>query len=234
LGLSQFPRYAQLFEKRPKYFVRPGKFCLGHSAIVTALPAVSQIGILLGMDIELFQDSTLRAVIIELLPRLLPMGQLVAVVDANVYWVEASRLLPPTIQHVDLMHWPNAMMHDKKSGWLYAIDVATLRGQLSTTRCSTLSTLINPSVPLVIVNAFSRRSEFNLEEYRPWFTSAWFADDPGHILHFGGAIDWHEGARGCQQPTLRVTSSRLAERGGHPHVQVPFGASAEIAFDVQI
>jgi hypothetical protein len=185
------------------------------------------------MDLGLLCDTTLRAVIRELYPRLLPNGDIVAVVEGETCTVNITDALPPKLKDVDLAHWPNALLRDNESGWLYAIDVGALHGQLTECRCRTISLIIGAESPVVIVNAFASQHEFDSYAYRPWFTSLWFADVPGVMLHLTGAVDWR-GRRVQQTRPLRILYDLHMERRGHHHIHVSTGASAECAYAVEI
>jgi hypothetical protein len=75
---------------------------------------------------------------------------------------------------------------DARHRWLVLVDVARMRGQMTTERRDALNRMFRVgSFALVLVNAFASRRELQeLFVEPPWRTSAWFTDEPGHMIHF--------------------------------------------------
>jgi hypothetical protein len=137
-----------------------------------------------------FRNRVLRAVLKKFQPRFVPHGRVV--------WggtVSDETLQGPRRRFSALgLCWPpspeipDVVIHDRTRRWLVLVDVAGRRGQLTAKRCESLKQMFHGSgLQLVLVNAFVSRRE--LQEFFidcPWWTSAWFADEPEHMIHFDG------------------------------------------------
>lgn len=135
-----------------------------------------------------FTDKVGQAVISSFLPRFAQDGTLVLISERGVSrWMD-HRLAHLSSAFSKASDLPNVLIHDAKRRWIFVIDVCSLNGQL---RESRLQFLLNAfrrhHLGLVFVNAFGSREDFDGLVGLPWSTSAWFASDPEHLLHYGGS-----------------------------------------------
>lgn len=81
---------------------------------------------------------------------------------------------------------PSVVIYFTQRGLLVLIDVAELRGLMTSKRREALMKVFGGCrVELIFVSAFRSRSEFqeSLTE-PPWGTVVWFADEPDHLVYF--------------------------------------------------
>jgi hypothetical protein len=136
------------------------------------------------------RDPVTKAVVAEFYPRFVPHGQVLWISGSNLRpadaaldgFAEFGLLLTPRLKY------PNVVIRDRKRNWLVLVHVVKLRGQMSPERYRVLKQVFRDCrLGLVLVWAFETRRELQvLNADFPWFTSAWFADEPDHMVHFGG------------------------------------------------
>lgn len=137
-----------------------------------------------------FRNRVLRAVLEKFRPRFVPRGRVVWAGGASdeVTQVFRRRFSTLGLRWPPSREIPDIVIHDQTRRWLFLVDVAGLRGQMTVKRCESLKQMFHGSgLRLVLVNAFGSRRE--LQELFidfPWWTSAWFANEPEHMIHFDG------------------------------------------------
>lgn len=152
------------------------------------------------------RDPVTKAVLAEFYPRFVPHGQVLWISGSNNRpadaasdgFADARLLLTPRLK------FPNVVIRDRKRNWLVFVDVVKLRGQMSAGRCRVLKQVFRDcSLGLVFVWAFETRRELQvLNADFPRFTSAWFADEPEHIIHFGGGFPGRARFGSLKTPTI--------------------------------
>jgi hypothetical protein len=180
-------------------------------------------------------------VLTELYPRILPKATLVLVRDQSEVHVVSPSVISTELRSLDSVNYPNLVAFNPENGWYYAIDVFDLLGRLDTARTGYLVKAFGSIGKLVVLlNAFRRRENFDINIPVPWFTSVWIADQPSRIMHFGGALDWH-GTPLWRTSPPRFVSDPFADKSGTPHIRLGFIGEkygmtmcAEIARQVQI
>jgi hypothetical protein len=141
------------------------------------------------LSISRIQDLVLRAVVEEFQPRFVP--------DGNIVWLSEARetsccalidkMVELRFEIATNQEFPNVVINDSRRGWIFLIDVVTLKGPMNRSRCRILRGLFEPCENhLVLINAFKSRSDICHVTELPWSISAWFADEPDHIIHFDG------------------------------------------------
>lgn len=137
-----------------------------------------------------FRKRVLRAVLEKFRPRFVPRGRVVwdggvtdkATQNSRRRFLALGLCWPPP-QEI-----PDVVICDQKRRRLVLVDVAGRRGQMTAQRCESLKRMFYGSgLQLVLVNAFKSRRELQEISFDfPWWTSAWFADEPEHMIHFDG------------------------------------------------
>ena len=133
-----------------------------------------------------------RAVVEELQPRFVPDGRLMWVRGARetASFASEDALVELGFASANRDQFPNVVLHDRTRRWLVLVEVAGIRGPMSQRRCEALKReFAGPGLRLILINAFQSRREFqDLRAKLAWGTSAWFADEPDHMIHFGGEV----------------------------------------------
>jgi hypothetical protein len=121
--------------------------------------------------------------------RFTPSGRVLWVSDGNdPIFASADALSDLGVSLSSARGLPSVVIYDILQKKLVLIDIAKLRGLMTSQRREALSRLFGGSeVELVFVNAFRDRREFQkLLTEPPWGTVVWFADEPDHMIHFNG------------------------------------------------
>jgi type II restriction enzyme len=84
---------------------------------------------------------------------------------------------------------PTVILRDGLQNLIVCVDVVAERGAISTFRSSFLRELFQPTCAAIsLVSAFhSRRDLHSLDAMVAWETFAWFANEPEHLVLFGGS-----------------------------------------------
>ena len=134
------------------------------------------------------QDATMREVLSDFCPRFAPKGRTVWISENNsepIYastnWLRRSHFSRGVL---DLL--PNVVILDATCHRLWLIDVMTLGRQMTPQRRATLLQTLRRSrgYPLFVSALRDRRQFHRLLADCPWGTIAWFANHPGHLVHF--------------------------------------------------
>ena len=137
-------------------------------------------------------DRTRKAVVREFSPRFTRSGQLLWVSEgtAEPAQISASGLKKLGLGSLSSHELPNVLILDRKRRWLFLVDVAAIRGQVTVLRCEALKQVFQRcDLGFIFVSAYQHRAEFqSLGPNFAWGTSAWFADEPAHMLHFNGGV----------------------------------------------
>jgi len=138
---------------------------------------------------SLIRDPVLRAVLDDFQPRFVARGRVVWLSETNKSpnYVSREALTTLGLQSSPKCDFPNVVIQETHRRWLVLVDVAPLIGQMNPRRCEILNNLFRGcDGHLVVVNAFKSRCDFDAGIEPPWSTSAWFASEPDHMIHFDG------------------------------------------------
>ena len=146
----------------------------------------------------------MQAVLDKFQPRFIPKGRILWTNETSEKTGPISRGdfselgLPSAVRN----EFPNVAIQDRTRRLLVLVDIARLRGLITTRRRETLELLFSGrEFQLILVNAFASRREFQgLFVELPWQTYAWFANEPKHVIYFSGACSQLETGR---KPVLR-------------------------------
>lgn len=137
-----------------------------------------------------FRNRLQRAVLEKFRPRFIPRGRVVwdGGVTDEATQISRRRFFALGLCWPPTPEIPDVVIYDQERRRLILIDVAGRHGQMTTKRCETLKRMFHGSgLQLVLVNAFTSRRELQEIFFDfPWWTSAWFADEPEHMIHFDG------------------------------------------------
>ena len=98
--------------------------------------------------------------------------------------------IPPSLGelHGKANDMPDALLYDAAQDRLLVVDFAMRHGCIDEMRMQTLSALfkaVNPDK--VYVTVFQSRSSMAEHvQFPAWGSHAWFIEEPGHMIHFGG------------------------------------------------
>jgi hypothetical protein len=191
------------------------------------------------MSVSPSGNDTLQAVLNTLIPRM--SKQATVLLIRNEYGVAHARmsLLTDVGLNVNLQNAPNVIAFVPDVGWYLAIDVFGLNGRFDATRTADLVKMFAGHW-VVLLNAFSREAQLDLELPVPWFTSVWSADKPSRIAHFGGGRNWR-GTRSFSRPRVSFEHHPGCSKLGNPHIRLAYKGpqsglemAAEIAYEVEI
>ncbi len=136
-------------------------------------------------------NAVTRAVLEEFRPRFFPQSRLVWVTENSetACHICEEGLAALQLEFAPRHQFPNIVLHDVMCGLVVLIDVAGIRGPMNASRRKRLKEILGGRGPgLILVSAFESRQELQiLLREIPWGTSAWFADEPRHMIHFGVA-----------------------------------------------
>jgi hypothetical protein len=136
------------------------------------------------------RDPVLRAVTTEFYPRFTPGGKVLWVREGTHKLVYRSRanVARRALGAMSPAELPNIGIHYSKRGWLVVVDIAGIRGAISSIRCQVLGERLSSCrLGLVFVTAFRSREAFQVQGLEPaWQTVAWFSNEPDHLVHFDG------------------------------------------------
>jgi len=121
--------------------------------------------------------------------RFTPSGRVLWVSDGNEpVFASAEALNDLGVSLSSARSLPSVVIYDVLQKRLVLIDIAKLRGLMTSQRREALTRLFGGSeVEVVFVNAFRGRREFQkLLTEPPWGVVVWLADEPDHIIHFNG------------------------------------------------
>ena len=124
----------------------------------------------------------------EFVPRFAPGGKLVYVRGGNDPCDGAA--LQNLGMDVDLPRiMPDLIFHDAARDWLLIVECASGKRLIDEMRLEELHRIFSQAKPdLVYVTAFPGRSAMaSYPNHVAWGTHAWFADEPGHMIHFNGS-----------------------------------------------
>lgn len=135
-------------------------------------------------------SQLVKAVIQEFAPRFLPGCAAVYVGDTGEKWSYINiDILDQLGIKVDLHgKTPDIVLYFQPRNWLVIIEVVTSHGPINDKRKNELETLFAiANIQLVLITAFPRMNVLSkyLSEIA-WETYVWIADQPPHLIHFGG------------------------------------------------
>ena len=126
--------------------------------------------------------DTLGTFLNDFVPRFAPGGVLCGEIG--------NAEIPPSLGelHGKANDMPDALLYDAAQDRLLVVDFAIRRGCIDEMRMQTLSALfkaVNPDK--VYVTVFQSRSSMAEHvQFPAWGSHAWFIEEPGHMIHFGG------------------------------------------------
>lgn len=136
------------------------------------------------------RNPLVKRIVDDLCPRFSPGGVIVYVGDTG----EGRRHLERDYMEclglrADLHdRMPDVVVHHRRENWLVLIDAATSRGPIDTVRHNDLKRIFKDAKGgLVFVTAFPTRGAMaKCLENIAWKTEVWLAEEPDHLIHFGG------------------------------------------------
>jgi adenine-specific DNA-methyltransferase len=82
---------------------------------------------------------------------------------------------------------PDVVIAQVRIRRLILVDIFDFRGQLTVSRCNHLAECLAGSLwEIIMLNAFQSRDDLDWTTGLPARTTAWFAEEPDHLVHFGG------------------------------------------------
>lgn len=140
--------------------------------------------------IDTIQDPRISSVLAEFYPRFTPSGLILWVAASSQQPIYQSRsgLIRCGINSLPEDELPNVGILHSKRGWLVLIDIARIRGLMTSERRDALVNLFRDwRARLVFVTVFQSRRELQDSLENPaWGTAAWFLEEPDHLIHFDG------------------------------------------------
>jgi hypothetical protein len=132
-------------------------------------------------------NQIIQAVIRDFQPRFVPQAIVLCIKEAEGATSDGD-LRALGLKSARRDAFPNVVFYDKRRSLLVLVDVAKMRRPMSRARCAALRRIFRArGARLFLVSAFQNRRQLqcSLDEL-PWGTSVWFADEPGHLIHFNG------------------------------------------------
>lgn len=131
-----------------------------------------------------------RDVVHEFLPRFGQGAELLYLgdTDEKTLYVDRDRLRAIGVKLNKHDKLPDVVAHSEEQGWLFLIEAVTSHGPVTPKRYAELETTLQScTAGRVYVSAFPDFQEFKRHaDQIAWETEVWFADAPGHLLHYNG------------------------------------------------
>jgi hypothetical protein len=134
------------------------------------------------------RDPVLRAVLELFQPRFVPEAHLVWLIEEETPVAPlVDDLANSGMYPISTCELPNVVFYERQSDRFVFVDVATIRGQMTSSRCAIIKRLfVERDSQIIPVNAFADRRAFRGDADLPWSSAAWFADEPDHLIQFDG------------------------------------------------
>lgn len=189
LCLRQFPRQPKVLEEVAEYLV---SFCELRSRhpreriwLELRNPNWDNVDMSL---IDIIQDPRINPVLAEFYPRFTPGGLVLWVAERSEKPIYQSRsgLARCGMSSLPMGELSNVGVFHLKRGWLALVDIASIRGSMTSERRDDLAELFSFwRARLVFVTVFQSRRELRDSfEIPAWGTAAWFSEEPDHLIHF--------------------------------------------------
>jgi len=156
-----------------------------HAKIPVQLPNDTEVLLSPGKHNQLQRD-----IVAEFLPRfgggalLLYLGD----TDKKTMYLDEEAFESLSVKMTKHDKLPDVVAHDEKRKWLFLIEAVTSHGPITPKRHHELERALKDcTAGRVYVSAFPDFKEFKRHaDQIAWETEVWFADAPGHLLHYNG------------------------------------------------